>query len=86
MFDSFSKECKQLYSPSVTDKIQAAFEKANKEWSTELMLAIADWIIKWYDDDVAETATIVTMEHLRIKLDATLCTNVFELDLSKLNL
>ena len=70
-FRLFTKECEELNLPSNAYDIEAAFEKANKEWCIELMIAVADRLILWYDDDVAETDEKVTVEDGRIKVDPT---------------
>ena len=51
--------------------IEEAFEKAKKEWGGELMILVADMILKWYDDDIP-TAKIVTTEKGRIQVDISI--------------
>ena len=45
---------------------EEAFEKVSNEWKTELMITVADKILKWFDDD-AEKA-VVTVVNGRIQV------------------
>ena len=45
---------------------EEAFEKVSNEWKTELMIVVADKILKWFDDD-AEKA-VVTVVNGRIQV------------------
>ena len=62
---SFTSECFQLELSFEEYNIEETFGKAKKEWK-ELMILVADMILKWYDDDIPTTAKIVTMEDGRI--------------------
>ena len=53
--------------------METAFENANKEWATELMVLVADRILKLYDDDIPLHATIVTQENETILIDLSTC-------------
>ena len=70
---SFTSECFELELSFEDYAIEEAFEKAKKEWSEELMILVADMILKWYDDDIPTTAKIVTMEDGRIQVDIAIC-------------
>ena len=38
---------------------EEAFEKVSNEWKTELMIAVADKILKWFDDAEKAVVTVV---------------------------
>ena len=65
----FSFERAELALLYVNYHMEAAFENANKEWAMELMVLVADRILKWYDDDIPLDATIVTQENETILID-----------------
>ena len=70
---SFTSECFQFELPFEEYDIEGAFDKARKEWKEELMILVADMMLKWYDDDIPTTATIVTMEDGCIQVNSAIC-------------
>ena len=40
-----------------------------RNWVTELMVLVADKILKWYDDDFSVDAAIITQENETILID-----------------
>ena len=69
----FLSECAELALPYKNYHMETAFENANKEWAMELMVLVADRILKWYDDDIPLDATIVTQENETILIDLSAC-------------
>ena len=53
--------------------METAFENANMEWPMELMVLVADRILKWYDNDIPLDATIVKQENETILIDLSAC-------------
>ena len=51
---------------------EEAFEKVSNEWKTELMITVADKVLKWFDDDIPEKA-VVTVVNGRIQVDCKQC-------------
>ena len=72
-YSMFSSECAELALPYENYHMETAFENANKEWAMELMVLVADRILKWYDDDIPLDATIVTQENETILIDLSAC-------------
>ena len=50
-------ECEELSLPAESYDFERAYRLAETEWRIELMLAVVQMIIKWYDDDVPQEAT-----------------------------
>ena len=69
----FTKECEELHLPAAEYNLEDAFGKVNNEWRTELMLAVANKILRWYEDDIPEEANILIMEKGCIQMDAMQC-------------
>lgn len=72
-YSMFSSECADLKLPCEDYDMKEAFEKVNNEWSEELMLAMADSKLKWFDDDIPEDAEIVKLEDGCIIVDSAIC-------------
>ena len=72
-YSLFSSACAELALPYENYNMETAFENANKEWATELMVLVADRILKLYDDDIPLDATIVTQENETILIDLSVC-------------
>ena len=53
----FVNECRELRLPVETFDFERAYNLAATEWRIELMLAVVEQIIKWFDDDVSLHAT-----------------------------
>ena len=51
---------------------EEAFEKVSNEWKTELMITVADKVLKWFDDEIPEKA-VVTVVNGRIQVDCKQC-------------
>ena len=68
---SFTSACFQFELLFEEYDIEEVFDKARKEWKEELMILLADMILKWYDDDIPTTAKIATMEDGRIQVCIT---------------
>jgi len=52
---SFSSVCKQLDLPFKEYDLDSAFEKAQTEWAEEIMVATADQLLKWNEDEIIKT-------------------------------
>ena len=72
-YSVFSSACAEVALPYENYHMETAFENANKEWATELMVLVADRILKLYDDDIPLDATIVTQENETILIDLAVC-------------
>ena len=72
-YSIFSSACAELALPYENYHMETAFENANKEWARELMVLVADRILKLYDDDIPLDATIVTQENETILIDLSTC-------------
>ena len=72
-YSLFSSACAELALPYENYHMETAFENANKEWAMELMVLVADRILKLYDDDIPLNATIVTQENETILIDLSAC-------------
>lgn len=70
---AFTSDCFQLELPFEDYNIEEAFEKANNEWTEELMVLVADMILKWYDDAIPPKAEIVTLEKGQIQINSAIC-------------
>ena len=77
---SFFKHCTELNLPGETYDFKQGFEKANNEWCEELMIIVADRIIKHYDDDVSLSATVVSWDSVKncIFVDKSICKLYYE--------
>ena len=53
----FVNECRELRLPVETFDFERAYNLAATDWRMELMLAVVEQIIKWFDDDVSLHAT-----------------------------
>ena len=74
---SFLKDCKAYHLPGETYDIRKGFEKVNNEWCVELMITLADRIIKFYDDLVPISANVVSWDENKkcIVIDNSICTS-----------
>jgi len=54
-FSLFSRECKELNLPYKQYDLDNAFEKAQTEWAEEIMVATADQLLKWNEDEIIKT-------------------------------
>ena len=73
-FMNFTKSCTELNLEAELYDMESGFEKANTVWKEELMLEMADHIIKTYDDSVSlDTTDVVYIENGRIRVDPTKC-------------
>ena len=68
----FSSESAELALPYENYHMETAFENANKEWAMELIVLVADRILKWYDD-IPLGATIVTHKNETILIILSAC-------------
>ena len=72
----FRDECQELSLPVETFDYDRAYRLAATEWRIELMLAVVEKIIKWYDDDVPLDATELAVWDVvkqEIVVDRTVC-------------
>ena len=72
----FRDECQELSLPVETFDYDRAYRLAATEWRIELMLAVVEKIIKWYDDDVPLEATELAVWDVakqEIVVDRTVC-------------
>ena len=70
----FKRSCEELNLPHGTYDMDEAFHKANGEWAEELMLATADQILKWYDDNIPLKAEgVVKFKNGRIVVNTNIC-------------
>ena len=60
---NFSRECRDLKLNNEQYDIVQAFDNANHEWKKELMLTVADRIIKFNDDNVPLNEQVVTIKN-----------------------
>ena len=72
-YSIFSSECGKLALPYENYHMEMAFKNANQEWAMELMVLVADRILKWYNDDIPLDATIVTQENETIIIGLSAC-------------
>ena len=69
-------ECEELSLPAESYDFERAYRLAETEWRIELMLAVVQMIIKWYDDDVHQEATgfvVWDVAKQEIVVDRTVC-------------
>ena len=59
---SFAKECNNLHMSIEQYNIDQAFHMTNHDWKHELMLQVADRIIKYNDDDALLTDNVCCIE------------------------
>ena len=72
----FRDECRELSLPVETFDYERAYRLAATDWRIELMLAVVEKIIKWYDDDVSLEATELAVWDVfkqQIVVDRTVC-------------
>ena len=65
---TFKRTCDELNLPHQAYDIEEAFEKVNGEWKEELMIATADYIVKWYVD-VVDDGRVVALKNGRIVIN-----------------
>lgn len=69
---AFSSECQELDLPFPDYDLDSAFIKAQTEWAEEIMVATADYIVKWEEDeDISEQ--VAFWKNGRIQVDTNLC-------------
>ena len=72
-FLSFSSHCKQLDLPFTQYDLDSAFEKAQTEWAGEIMVATADFLLKWNEDlDILTQVACWINGHIHV--DTNVCT------------
>ena len=71
---SFSSECQELDLPFPDYDLDSAFIKAQTEWAEEIMVATADYIVKWYEDDII-IDQVASWKNGRIEVNTDLCKN-----------
>ena len=72
----FRDECRELSLPVETFDYERAYRLAATDWRIELMLAVVEKIIKWYDDDVSLEATELAVWDVvkqQIDVDRSVC-------------
>ena len=72
----FVNECRELRLPVETFDFERAYNLAATEWRIELMLAVVEQIIKWFDDDVSLHATELAVWDIakqEIIIDRSVC-------------
>ena len=72
----FESECEELSLPFKAYDYERAYKLAATEWRIELMLAVVEKIIKWYDDDVALEVTELAVWDVfkqQIDVDRSVC-------------
>ena len=72
----FESECQELSLPFETFDYERAYKLAATEWRIELMLAVVEKIIKWFDDDVSLEATELAVWDVfkqQIVVDRSVC-------------
>ena len=75
--NSFYNHCAQLNLPAETYDLEEAFQKASNEWAIDIMLRVADHVIKSFDRDVPLDATnVVAWKDGRIAVDETICKSI----------
>ena len=68
----FASQCRELDLPFAEYDLDSAFVKAQTEWAEDLMVATADLIVKWYEDeDIPSQVTFWDNGHICV--DTTLC-------------
>lgn len=72
-FRFFSQECQELNLSAEEYDLDSAFLKAQNEWAVELMVATADFILKWNENKVISTP-VASWQHGHICVDQNVCT------------
>ena len=77
----FSSHCAELDLPAETYNLKKGFEMATHEWRNELIINVADRIIKSFNDDVSLSSTPVSWDKHKkcLIVDKTIC-NAFNDD------
>ena len=77
---SFLKHCEAYDLPGKTYDFEKAFKKVNTEWCVELMLSLADRIIKHYDDNAPILIKVVAWDINKkcIVVNHTLCKSFYD--------
>ena len=68
-FLAFASQCKEL--PFTEYDLDSAFEKAQTEWAEDIMIATADFILKWYEEDI--TTQVAFWDNGHIQVDTHVC-------------
>ena len=71
-FLSFAAECKEMDLPYTKYDLDSAFIKAQTEWAEDLMVATADYILKWFEHEVISTQ-VAFWDDGHICVDTTVC-------------
>ena len=71
-FLSFSSECRELDLPFAEYDLDSAFVKPQTEWAEDLMVATADQIVKWFEDEDIPSQ-VAFWDNGHICVDTTLC-------------
>ena len=71
-FLAFSSECRELDLPFAEYDLDSAFVKAQTEWAEDLMVATADQIVKWFEDEDIPSQ-VAFWDNGHICVDTTLC-------------
>ena len=72
-YSMLSSECTELALLYEDYHMETAFKNANKKLAMELMVLVAESILKWFDDDIPLDATIVPQESETILIDISVC-------------
>ena len=51
--------------------LDRAFEKAQTKWAENIMIATADFILKWYEEDI--TTQVAFWDNGHIQVDTHVC-------------
>ena len=71
-FKCFSMKCQQRHLPVEEYDLDSAFHKAQNDWAQELMVATADYILKWYEDCTFSTP-VASWRDGHICVDQSVC-------------
>ena len=70
-FLAFASQCNRLELPFTEYDLDSAFEKAQIEWAEDIMIATADFILKWYEEIITIQAAF--WENGHIQVDTHVC-------------
>ena len=68
----FSRDCKELDLPFKQYDLDSAFEKAQTEWAGEIMVATADYLLKWNENEII-TTQVAFWKNGQIHVNTNVC-------------